>query len=73
MRSRLYENYGGYKVWQRPLNRGKGSRFEVRLGNKVLAHHIHAYDAMKDASDRFDAWVDEQASYLKQMKANGEL
>jgi hypothetical protein len=69
MRSTLFGNYGGYKVWQRPLNKGRGSRFEVRLGNKVLAHHIYAHDAMKDASDRFDAWVDEQARYLKQMKA----
>jgi len=73
MRSQLFGNYGDYKVWQRPLNKGYGWRIEVRQGNKVLFRTHSLIEAQKYASDRFDAWVDEQARYLKQMKANGEL
>jgi hypothetical protein len=71
MRSKLYATYGFYKVWQRPLNKGKGFRFEVRQGNYVLSkNHANAFDAMKDASVRYDAWVGEQARVMKEL---GEL
>jgi len=73
MRSKFYDTIGGYKVWQRPLNKGRGFRFEVRQGNRVLYRCSDLRSAQQHASDRFDAWLDEQARYLKQMKANGEL
>ena len=74
MRSKYYERYGNYKVWQRPLNKGKGFRFEVRLGNRVLLPtHTSLFAAQQDAKARNNAFWDEQARYLKQMQANGEL
>jgi len=69
MRSTFYKNYGGFKVWQRPPEGG----FEVRQGNRVLARHAYLFEAMKDASARLDAFWDEQARVLKEMKAKGEL
>jgi hypothetical protein len=73
MRSKLYDNFGGYKVWHRPLNKGRGGRFEVRQGNRVIANHICLFDAQQDAKTRMNAFWDEQARVLKELKANGEL
>jgi hypothetical protein len=67
MRSKLYDNFGGYKVWERPLNKGKGHRFEVRQGNHVLSHHIYLHLAQADAKARMNAWWDEQERVLKEM------
>ena len=73
MRSKLFDTFGHFKVWQRPLNKGRGGRFEVRQGNRVLFTHMHLHEAKVDAFKRMNAFWDEQAQYLKQMKANGEL
>ena len=73
MRSKLFDTFGRFKVWHRPLNKGRGGRFEVRQGNRVLANHICLFDAQQDAKARNNAFWDEQSRYLKQMQANGEL
>ena len=73
MRSKLFDTFGRFKVWQRPLNKGKGFCFEVREGNSVLfrTHHLHI--AMMDAKAKHNAFWDEQARVLKELQANGEL
>lgn len=65
MRSRLFDNFGGFKVWERPINHGKGRRYEVRQGNRVLARFPYLHLAMEDAKGRMDAWWDEQGTMLK--------
>ena len=73
MRSKLHDNFGGFKVWQRPLNKGRGSRFEVRDGNRVLGRHVYLHDALQDAKARMVAFWDEQARVYNELKAKGEL
>ena len=73
MRSKLFDTFGHFKVWQRPLNNGAAARAEVRQGNRVLFTHMHLHEAKVDAFKRMNAFWDEQARYLKQMQANGEL
>ena len=73
MRSQLFESYGGFKVWRRPLNRGHGFRYEVREGNKVLLRTHILFDAMEDAKRRMNAFWDEQARVMNEMKTKGEL
>ena len=68
MKSKLFENYGGFKVWERPLNRGKGFRYEVRNGNKVLLCTHSLFEAMNDAKARMDAFWNEQARVMAEMK-----
>jgi hypothetical protein len=69
MRSKLYDNFGGYKVWQRPLNKGRGFCFEVRNGNRILfrTHHLHV--AMMDAKARHEADWDAIAAEIAAEKA----
>jgi hypothetical protein len=73
VRSKLYATYGFYKVWQRPLNKGKGFRFEVRKGNSVLGSFMSLLTAMEDAKARMNAFWDEQARVYNELKAKGEL
>ena len=73
MRSKLHDNFGGFKVWQRPLNKGKGFRFEVRDGNRVLGRHVYLHDALQDAKARMTAFWDEQTRVYNELKAKGEL
>ena len=73
MRSKYYDRYGNYKVWQRPLNKGKGFRFEVRLGNRVLLPtHTSLFAAQQDAKTRNNAFWDEQARVFNEWNNKGE-
>jgi len=74
MRSTYYDRYGNYKVWQRPLNKGKGFRFEVRQGNRVLLPtHTSLFAAQQDAKARNNAFWDAQARVFNEWNNKGEL
>jgi len=73
VRSTLYATYGSYKVWQRPMNKGRGFRFEVRKGNSVIAHFGELHLATAHAKELTDSFWAEQARVYYELKAKGEL